>query len=774
MIKQNLSGVTLIDKKGVRVNPNIHLGESDGYISGDILDANAVQGTVNEAVQTAKEDLEDQITDLIGSAPEVLDTLAELADAIGDDPDFFNTINNELDQKVDKVSGKGLSTNDYTTEEKEKLAGIATGAEVNVQSDWSQTNNGADDYIKNKPTNVSAFTNDAGYLDESAIVETETVIDNNGHEYVDLGLPSGTLWATMNVGAASETGTGLYFQWGDISGYTADTQGYTASQVGSGDGKKAFAWADYKWSDNGSSSKFTKYNATDGKTVLDLEDDAARSNLGGQWHMPTKEQCYELLNTTYVTNAWVTDYQDSGINGLLFTSVSNGNTLFIPAAGACYGGSVNNVGYSGFAWASPLSSFRVSSAQYFTFISDGGYVDLDGLNRCYGFSVRGVIQPSTVERDKFAPNKPYVEQLLVETTYSNLVQLKNNSELVPGTWYRITDYVTTTAQSNTQSAGHAFDVIVRADSESVLNENAFAIQHEGDTYFTNQKLAAWELKYDINNDTTKYAWADATNGKGVIYYMKDENGNECPYDFKNIQFKVGAKQQAGTVANVFYFTFSVATGTDDATVTDHSLNGTLCYGNKMGLYVLSNKRSLNANVFRNTSATSSCYSNAFENNSRQNTFGNGCANNTFGNNCYNNTFGNNCYNNTFGNACANNTFGNNCARNVFANDCARNVFANDCDHITFGNECYNNTFGNGCRYITFGTSSSAKDYYKNIIFENGVSGVQLDCTQTTSSSAYCQNVLVGMGIGNKTLTVATAGNAFKTVFKTANDVEIDA
>ena len=145
MIKQNLSGVTLIDKKGVRVNPNIHLGESDGYISGDILDANAVQGTVNEAVQIAKEDIEDQITDLIGSAPEVLDTLAELADAIGDDPDFFNTINNELDQKVDKVSGKGLSTNDYTTEEKTKLAGIQAGAQVN-------------------PTNVSAFTNDAGYL----------------------------------------------------------------------------------------------------------------------------------------------------------------------------------------------------------------------------------------------------------------------------------------------------------------------------------------------------------------------------------------------------------------------------------------------------------------------------------------------------------------------------------------------------------------------------------------------------------------------------------
>lgn len=122
---------------------------------------------------------------------------------------------------------------------------------------------------------------------------------------------------------------------------------------------------------------------------------------------------------------------------------------------------------------------------------NGGVGPHNDGNRNYGCSIRGVIQPSTVEKDKFAPNKPYIEQLLVETTYSNLVQLKNNSELVPGTWYRITDYVTTTTQFSTQSAGHAFDVIVRADSESVLNENAFAIQHEGDTYFANSNLAAW-------------------------------------------------------------------------------------------------------------------------------------------------------------------------------------------------------------------------------------------------------------------------------------------
>ena len=205
----------------------------------------------------------------------------------------------------------------------------------------------------------------------------------NGHAYVDLGLPSGTKWATMNVGATKPEEYGLYFAWGD-------TQGYTADQVGSGEGKKAFKWADYKWSDNGSSSVMTKYNATDGKTILDSEDDAAAVNWGGKWHMPTEAQCQELFNTAKCTNAWVTDYNGSGINGRLFTSVSNGNTLFIPAAGSCSGGSVSGVGSKGGVWASSLNSSSVSFAWDIYFNSNGGSVS-SLSSRFYGRSVRGVV-----------------------------------------------------------------------------------------------------------------------------------------------------------------------------------------------------------------------------------------------------------------------------------------------------------------------------------------------------------------------------------------------
>ncbi len=208
------------------------------------------------------------------------------------------------------------------------------------------------------------------------IQEEEFVDPYNGHAYVDLGLPSGTLWATMNVGATKPEEYGLYFAWGERQGY-ADAS------------TKAFRWSDYKYGNYDSSATdkgMTKYNATDGKTILDSEDDAAAVNWGGQWHMPTKEQCQELFNTDYVTNKWT---RVNGVDGRLFTSVKNGNTLFIPAAGYCYGGSVNNVGYNGSVWSSSLYSSNVSDAWNVYFSSDGGggY----GSIRYFGYSVRGVI-----------------------------------------------------------------------------------------------------------------------------------------------------------------------------------------------------------------------------------------------------------------------------------------------------------------------------------------------------------------------------------------------
>lgn len=128
-----------------------------------------------------------------------------------------------------------------------------------------------------------------------------------------------------------------------------------------------------------------------------------------------------------------------------------------------------------------------------------------------------------------------------------------NSELIPGTRYRITDYVTRVDQEDCSSAEHPFDIIVTAVSENTLDENASAAIHDGDEYFLAHdfdildyapymtyervNVEAWQLKYCVFNDDKRFQFADMENGRGVIYYMKDEWNNEAPYDFKNVLFK---------------------------------------------------------------------------------------------------------------------------------------------------------------------------------------------------------------------------------------------
>ena len=121
-------------------------------------------------------------------------------------------------------------------------------------------------------------------------------------------------------------------------------------------------------------------------------------------------------------------------------------------------------------------------------------------------------------------------------THAELKALRDAGTLVPGQFYRITDYVTmvTTTSPSTRSAGHPFDIIVMALDATTLSELAWATQHDGDEYFKDARLEAWKIKYCLENGFT---WADAEGGKGVIYEMEDEWGNRCPYDFKNIQYK---------------------------------------------------------------------------------------------------------------------------------------------------------------------------------------------------------------------------------------------
>lgn len=216
----------------------------------------------------------------------------------------------------------------------------------------------------------------------------------NGHKYVDLGLPSGTLWATMNVGAENVTDTGLYFAWGE-------TEGYTTSQVPN---DKEFSWNDYKYGSFNSSDYrnkgMTKYNGTDDKTVLDLEDDAAHINMGGDWNIPDVKQLKELITPAFVTHEIVSNYQDSGVNGILFTSVRNNNKLFFPFTGTYLNGSLETSISNILSNAIHETYQDIYYYQNNTLAFDNeGYLNAkDSTERCNGCSVRGVIDGYTVSQ----------------------------------------------------------------------------------------------------------------------------------------------------------------------------------------------------------------------------------------------------------------------------------------------------------------------------------------------------------------------------------------
>ena len=319
------------------VRPHVILGSEDGeFVRGDLMDANAIKEFINQ-----------KISDLVNNAPEALDTLKELADAI------------QENGVADLVTKGQLEAALNTKADEEDLL----------------------DYVKKSDMST---------------------MDANGHDYIEIG---GIKWATMNVGANSVTDIGLYFQWGD-------TQGYTASQVGSGSNQKYFGWADYEYGDGTSSpgaAGMAKYNSTDGKTVLDASNDAVTAAWSGSWRMPTTAE-FQALGAA-VNTEWVSDYQGSGIGGLVCTDKTDSSkTLFFPACGNCFNGSVSSVGHYGGYWSSSLYSSNVQS--YILNFSNGFVGWQNYVARYYGFVVRGVLDGG----DKYA-TKAEVEQL-----QSNIVQ----------------------------------------------------------------------------------------------------------------------------------------------------------------------------------------------------------------------------------------------------------------------------------------------------------------------------------------------------------------
>ncbi len=225
---------------------------------------------------------------------------------------------------------------------------------------------------------------------KQAAVVTSTMVPttHKGHEYVDLGLPSGTLWATCNIGANNPEEYGNYFAWGETKP------------------KGNYDWSTYKYC-KGSMNTQTKYCISPGlgpqydygyngfidhKLILEATDDAATTNWGGNWRMPTVNEIAELYEKCRWK--WTDDYNGTGVAGYIVKSkaIGNKNSIFLPAAGFCSGTNMRNTGERAFYWSSTLNLTGLNGAYVIKFNSNQ-YDCNSTMRRDAGRSVRPVCSP---------------------------------------------------------------------------------------------------------------------------------------------------------------------------------------------------------------------------------------------------------------------------------------------------------------------------------------------------------------------------------------------
>lgn len=287
-----------------------------------------------------------------------------------------------------------------------------------------------------------------------------------------------------------------------------------------------------------------------------------------------------------------------------------------------------------------------------------------------------------------------ISTTIIEITWSELKAKRDAGELTLGQLYRITDYQCTTVQSNTRSVGNQFDIIVLALTNNTLSEQAWAALHSGDTYFANNNLSAWKLWYCLDNDTTRFAWADNTsgNGRGVIYRMIDEFNNDVPYDFKNILIS--------TTYNPSAYHYSFGNSSTDVSLVSST------YNNIINPYIKDNLQLIN----RITIAT------GFANIIKEN--------------CYNMVFGNSSY-----------LVINSDCNTLYLQRVSYSTIGNNCNNISIFSTMFNCKISNNCNNIVFQRTATGELVCTNIIIESGCQYLKINFEGISSSISKGANII---------------------------------
>lgn len=221
---------TIVDLTG-KVNNKVDTSTLSSYYTSTQTDE-LLNNKATDTITEAKGYTDTKISDLIGGAPETLNTLKEIADAFAEDQEVLDALETAIGKKVDKVEGYGLSKNDYTDKDKTKLTNIAEGAEVNVQSDWNVTDTSSDAYIKNKPTipSISGLATETYVNTQVNTLQGE--IDGKQDKITDLD----TIRSGASAGATAVQPSALDAQVSTLQGkidakYTKPVGGIPASDL---------------------------------------------------------------------------------------------------------------------------------------------------------------------------------------------------------------------------------------------------------------------------------------------------------------------------------------------------------------------------------------------------------------------------------------------------------------------------------------------------------------------------------------------------------------
>ena len=303
------------------------------------------------------------------------------------------------------ITGDALDVTDYSA----TLTGYANlpfelgDAEVGIMYDKAQSFDGAKKVAATGLDGNNKFTVTATGLEPSTTYYFKSYVQNGmAVKYGAVKSFTTTKESTIPAGAVDlgivmtrtdGTTYKLYWAKSNLSdkGLCANPEDYGDYYAwGETEPKENYAWSTYKFGTS-SSGPFSKYNtissygSIDNKTVLEPEDDVAHVKLGGKWRMPTDAEWTEL--STKCTWTLTTNYNGTGVNGRIVTA-TNGNSIFLPAAGYRNGTDLNNAGSGGYYWSSSLNTVFLNNAWYVDFNS--GNVDRYGSNRYYGRSVRPV------------------------------------------------------------------------------------------------------------------------------------------------------------------------------------------------------------------------------------------------------------------------------------------------------------------------------------------------------------------------------------------------